>query len=120
MHRAMALRGPARPSSHATHSGHRFQRRNQRNRAVTEFKELYTEEIFDPYVDGVGVTIEDFRAYMPLHAYIFMPCRDIWPATSVNSRLEPMPVLDENGMPKRKRGKVVIIPASAWLDQNRP
>ena len=70
--------------------------------------------------DGAGVTIDDFRAHMPSHSYIFMPCRDIWPATSVNSRLSPMPVLDANEMPKRKRGKDVMIPASQWLDQNRP
>jgi hypothetical protein len=85
-----------------------------------EFKDQYTEEVFDPYVDGTGVTIEDFRAYMPAHAYIFMPCRDIWPATSVNSRLGPVPVLGANGMPMRKRGRDVTISASAWLDQNRP
>jgi len=87
---------------------------------VTEFKDQYTEEVFAPYADGAGVTIEDFRAYMPAHAYIFIPCRDIWPASSVNSRLEPMPVVDANGMPKRKGSKAVTISASAWLDQKRP
>jgi hypothetical protein len=48
-----------------------------------------------------------------------MPCRDIWPAASVNSRLDPMPALDADGKPKRKGGKDVMIPASMWLDQNR-
>jgi hypothetical protein len=84
-----------------------------------DFKDLYTDESFDPYVDGAGVTIEDFRAYMPGHSYIFMPCRDIWPSASVNSRLGPQPVLDANGRPKRRKGKDVMISASAWLDQNR-
>ena len=52
--------------------------------------------------------------------YIFMPCREFWPATSVNSRLPPMPVLDKHGKPKRnKNGKLVTISASKWLDQNR-
>src|SRR5690349_10865769 len=99
MHRTMALRGPSRPSAHATCSRHRFQRRDQKNRAVTELKDLYTEEVFDPYADGAGVTIDDFRAYMPSHAYIFMPCRDVWPASSVDARLSPMPLLDANGTP---------------------
>jgi hypothetical protein len=85
-----------------------------------EFEHLYSEEILNAYADGAGVTIEDFRAYMPSHSYIFMPCRDIWPAASVNSRIGSMPVLDKNGRPKRKRGKAVTMSASTWLDQNRP
>jgi hypothetical protein len=84
-----------------------------------DLKDLYTDKSFDPYVDGAGVTIEDFRAYMPGHSYIFMPCRDIWPAASVNSRLGLMPALDANGRPKRKKGKDVMIRANEWLDQNR-
>ena len=41
------------------------------------------------------MTIDDFRAICPRTAYIFMPCCELWPATSVNSRLPPVPVLDE-------------------------
>ena len=48
-----------------------------------------------------------FYAYMPLHKYIFAPSRELWPASSVNSRLGPV-----------KGDK--LIPASAWLDENRP
>jgi Family of unknown function (DUF5906) len=66
------------------------------------------------------VKIDDFVAYMPAHNYIFMPCQEPWPATSVNSRLPAMPVLDKNGKPKQYNGKPVVIPASKWLDQNRP
>jgi hypothetical protein len=54
------------------------------------------------------VTLEDFCAYMPMHAYIFVPARDLWPASSVDARL---PVV------KTPNGK---IKASRWLDQNRP
>lgn len=68
---------------------------------------------------GSGVTIDDFRAYMPLHAYIFMPCCEIWPAASINSRLAPVPVLNSQGKPKRINGRLVVIPPSKWLDQNR-
>ena len=80
----------------------------------------FSEEISEPCAEGRGVTIDDFRAYMPAHGYIFMPCCEFWPATSVNSRLPPVPVLDEHGQPKRnKNGKLVTISASKWLDQNR-
>ena len=43
--------------------------------------------------------LDDFRADMPLHNFIFLPSREPWPASSVNSRLSPMPVLDANGKP---------------------
>ena len=80
----------------------------------------FSEEISEPCAEGCGVTIDDFRAYMPAHCYIFMPCCEFWPATSVNSRLPPVPVLDEHRQPKRnKNGKLVTISASKWLDQNR-
>jgi len=35
---------------------------------------------------GEGVTINHFRAYMPLHSYIFMPSREMWPASSIDAR----------------------------------
>src|SRR5262249_52733603 len=60
----------------------------------------FTEETSEPCPEGSGVTIDDFVAYMPQHVYIFTPCREVWPASSVNARL----------------GKG----ASTWLDQNRP
>ena len=63
----------------------------------------FSEEISEPCAEGCGVTIDDFRAYMPAHSYIFMPCCEFWPAASVNSRLPPVPVLDEHGQPKRIR-----------------
>ncbi len=53
------------------------------------------------------VALIHFYAYMPLHKYIFAPSRELWPASSVNSRLDPV-----------KGDK--LIPASAWLDENRP
>jgi hypothetical protein len=36
-----------------------------------------------------GITILDFYAYMPGHNYIFVPTGDLWPAASVNGRLDP-------------------------------
>jgi hypothetical protein len=52
---------------------------------------------------ATGITVDDFRAYMPMHAYIFVPGRDLWPAASVNAKVAP---IDETK-------------ASLWLDRNR-
>jgi hypothetical protein len=60
------------------------------------------------------VSLEDFYAYMPMHNYIYTPCREMWPGTSVNARIPPVQIgIDENGNP-------VKIRASTWLDQNQP
>ena len=68
-----------------------------------------------------GISLVDFYAYMPAHNYIYIPSREPWPASSVNARLEPMPVLDGDGKPALDdKGRPKTIPASKWLDQNRP
>lgn len=68
--------------------------------------------------DGVG--LDDFRAYMPAHSYIFAPTGELWPATSVNSRIVPVPLLNRRGEPVLdKKGEPVEQKASAWLDENR-
>jgi hypothetical protein len=62
----------------------------------------------------LNVSLDDFRAYMPAHNYIFVPNGDRWPGSSVNARIPPIEVgIDAKGEPIR-------IPASLWLDQNRP
>ena len=67
-----------------------------------------------------GVTVNDFRAYMPTHSYIFEPSGDMWPASSVNSRISPIPACDAKGNAELDdKGKQKIIPASTWLDLNR-
>jgi len=52
---------------------------------------------------GHAIGLSDFFAHMPTHRYIFVPCRQLWPAHSVNARL----------------GLVEGIPANVWLDENR-
>ncbi len=42
----------------------------------------------------VGVKLEDFYAYMPMHNYIFAPSREPWPAASVNARIPPVVIGD--------------------------
>ena len=67
-----------------------------------------------------GVSLEDFYGYMPLHNYIFIPSRDLWPASSVNAIIGPLPVLDATGKSVLdKNGKPKMIKPSTWLDKNR-
>jgi hypothetical protein len=68
-----------------------------------------------------SVTLDDFLAYMPSHAYIFRPTRDMWPAKSVNARIAPIPITDASGHPTTdEEGKQKKISASAWLDRYQP
>jgi hypothetical protein len=64
---------------------------------------------------------EDFCRYLiQPNAYFFIPCRELWPGSSVNARLPRIPVLTKNGQPKRdKNGKPISIPATKWIDDNR-
>ncbi len=68
-----------------------------------------------------AVSLADFRAYMPMHSYIYAPTRDMWPAASVNARVPPVALVDGSGKPALDEdGKQKFISASAWLDQNKP
>jgi uncharacterized protein DUF5906 len=68
-----------------------------------------------------GVNLEDFFAFMPMHNYVFVPCRTPWPAVSVNARIPPVALFDADGNPVLDdKGKQKHIPAATWLDQNRP
>ena len=55
-----------------------------------------------------GVALNDFVAYMPSHSYICKPTREMWPASSVNSRIPPVEVA----------GREKPMPVNMWLDQN--
>jgi hypothetical protein len=69
---------------------------------------------------GGGVLLEDFHAYMPMHCYIFAPTGQMWPATSVNARVRPIPVVDKAGKPiLDDENKPKAQAASQWLDKNR-
>jgi hypothetical protein len=70
---------------------------------------------------GEGVSIDDFRAFMEMHTYIFTPSGAMWPASSVNSRIPPIPLVDKNGEPLLDdEGKQRKISAASWLDKHRP
>src|SRR5690554_3693567 len=53
-------------------------------------------------------TLDDFLAHMPDHRYIFIPTRDLWPASSVDSSIEWPVGADGNKMKP-----------SRWLDANQ-
>ena len=60
------------------------------------------------------VRLEDFVAYMPQATYIFMKTGQMWPASSVNARLQPVSVgTDQNG-------KEIFIAASKWIAEHQP
>jgi hypothetical protein len=61
----------------------------------------------EPATECQGITLDDFYAYMPMHSYIFVPGRDLWPASSVDARIEA------------KNDKGEPLKAHAWLDSNR-
>lgn len=59
------------------------------------------------------VQIDDFCAYMPQHEYLYIPTRELWPASSVNGRLPPVEVPGRDG-------KTTHLKPAIWLDQHRP
>ena len=61
------------------------------------------------------VTLDDFYGYMLQGNFIFAPSGELWPGSSVDARIPPIPT---NGV--NKKGEPVLIPASAWLAENRP
>lgn len=76
-----------------------------------------TGEIFE---QPGGVGLNHFRAYMPTHSYIFAPTGELWPSSSVNSRLRPVPLVNRAGEAVTdKGGKPVLQKANAWLDEHR-
>jgi hypothetical protein len=68
------------------------------------------------------IQLEDFVAYLPRHNYVFLPTREPWPGASVNARIAPLPLVNNNngGPVLDDNGEQQFIAASAWLDQNRP
>ena len=67
-----------------------------------------------------GVDLCDFYAYMPQHNYIYVPTRELWPASSINSRIEPVPVVAKGKPIVDGKGNQKTTSAATWLDRNRP
>ena len=72
-----------------------------------DLKDREQSEPFEPKPNGeaidevgIGVSLDDFVAYMPAHSYIFKPTREMWAAASVNARLPKTKVrMDRDGTP---------------------
>ena len=68
-----------------------------------------------------GVSLNDFRAYMPTHSYIYMPTRDMWPGASVNARVPPVPMFNADGTPKLdNKGQQEFMSPARYLDDQKP
>jgi hypothetical protein len=68
------------------------------------------------------ISLDDFQAYMPMHKYIFTPTGELWPASSIDSRLPRQTVLKSDGTPllDKDDSKPKTINASRWLDRHKP
>jgi hypothetical protein len=75
----------------------------------------------DAAKEAAGISLNDFRAYMPMHNYIYVPTRALWPAASVNSRLPAIKLTNAKGEPTLDgNGKQVTLSPAGWLDKHRP
>ena len=81
------------------------------------------EEMADPSTQSSATPIEykleDFVSYAPSRMCIYLPCKAPWPNASVDERIPPQPLLDANGNPVMKGGKVVMVKATVRLARER-
>jgi hypothetical protein len=82
--------------------------------------DAFDEEVSEPEAEGSGVTINDFVALMTMpSAFIFMPCKEIWPGSNVNLRLPRVIERDERGNPMHDpAGRLITTAPTKWLAQN--
>ena len=55
----------------------------------------------------IGVQLDNFVCYMPMHSYIFKPSREMWPASSVDARVPAQLIA----------GRDKPMAASLWLEK---
>jgi hypothetical protein len=66
-----------------------------------------------------GCVPEDFVSLAPSRCCVYLPCKSLWPNASIDDRFGPVPLLDANGNPVKRNGKVVMIRRTVWMAQNR-
>jgi len=65
-------------------------------------------------------SIDDFVAYMPGHSYIYTLTGEMWPAASVNARIPPVLLVDDDGRAiLDDKDKPQYLSANAWLERHR-
>jgi len=90
-------------------------------------KKTFSATVIKPSTIGdegtpTGVHLDNFFSVMNMtgRKYMFAPCREFWPASSVNARIPPVVLRDANGQPLvDSGGKVIKLAANKWLDKFR-
>lgn len=81
----------------------------------------WADESLPGWRTQAALSVNDFVAYLPDHDYTFMPTREQWPASSVDSQLPPMPKVDQHGRRLNDaKGKPAFVAAHVWIDKNAP
>src|SRR5215212_3685352 len=87
----------------------------------------YLDSVIKPairkFIELRGVTKEHFVAHALSHKFIFTPIGELWPASSVDDRIDPIPLVKPDGSPvmtrKGKNKKVKTMLASKWLSKHQ-
>jgi hypothetical protein len=84
---------------------------------VVKKPSTFTVETFLPSVQGSGVSLQDFCAYMPqANAFFYIPCRELWPGSNIDKRLPRVPALTKGGKPKcGKYGNPITVSPTKWI-----
>ena len=83
------------------------------------FSATVSEPETDPLVHSGKIELAEFCAIPNAHLYIYLPCREPWPAASVDEVLPLQQDLADDGTPMMRNGKPVMVKASKWLSKHR-
>jgi len=89
------------------------------NAFEADFEEMADSSTQSPANLPSSCRPEDLCSLAPTRSCVYLPCKSLWPNASIDDRFAPVPLLDANGNPVMKGTKVVMIPMSKWLAQNR-
>lgn len=73
------------------------------------------------FVEARAITTNNFVAVMSNGAFLYKPTREMWPTSSVDSCIPPIPETKPDGslVLDHKTKKPKLIPASQWLRKNQ-
>jgi hypothetical protein len=97
-------------------AGHNFEDLKARVLAAAAWKPAATASI-EPRARSIKLA--DFQAFLPMHSYIYIPTRDLWPAVAVNSQLPSVPLFNKDGSPRMSNGEQVHMRPNTWLDKHQ-